>query len=325
MVKRATSAHLCQFRRLPSKVEDVLLLAEVLDDNLKTVWPGADDTPDSDTHRYTLFKQTPPPLSSPAKQTVVHAVHGAHAQVDQPFGFGRSLFALKVDELGVGSLQDEVEVLPPLAFTWGGGTEAGLIPAARPTPTTADVTFVEEEVAFLDNVFVESVFWFPPDSVIDFSPVDRVGENLFLILQRQTSGSVSSHVPLPRVEDDSGDAHLHGNRLLQVVALDDLLFFVMVDDVIHTAERDSESEGTVQLDGRFTVISLRTHAPVVVPPSHHVLIVGSGRDLEPLDVFIGAKEQGVVSGGVVRRPHQEAAHLADFTAKKTFLLIELEE
>lgn len=134
MVKRATSAHLCQFRRLPSKVEDVLLLAEVLDDNLKTVWPGADDTRDSDTHRYTLFKQTPPPLSSPAKQTVVHAVHGAHAQVDQPFGFGRSLFALKVDELGVGSLQDEVEVLPPLAFTWGGETEAGLIPAASRLP-----------------------------------------------------------------------------------------------------------------------------------------------------------------------------------------------
>lgn len=47
-----------------------------------------------------------------------------------------------------------------------------------------DFTFVEEEVAFLDNVFVESVFWFPPDSVINFSAVDRVGENLFLMLQK---------------------------------------------------------------------------------------------------------------------------------------------
>lgn len=32
--------HLCQFWRLPSEVEDVLLLAKVLDDNLETVWPG---------------------------------------------------------------------------------------------------------------------------------------------------------------------------------------------------------------------------------------------------------------------------------------------
>lgn len=31
-------------------------------------------------------------------------------------------------------------------------------------------------------------------------------------------------------------ADLHGNRLFQVVALDDLLFFVMVDDVINTAD-----------------------------------------------------------------------------------------
>lgn len=46
----------------------------------------------------------------------MHTIHRAHAQIDQPFGFGCSLFALKVDELGVGSLQDEVEVLPPLAF-----------------------------------------------------------------------------------------------------------------------------------------------------------------------------------------------------------------
>lgn len=44
------------------------------------------------------------------------AVDGAHAEIDQPFGFGRSLLALKVDELGVVPLQDEVEVLPPLAF-----------------------------------------------------------------------------------------------------------------------------------------------------------------------------------------------------------------
>lgn len=45
-------------------------------------------------------------------------------------------------------------------------------------------TFVEEEVAFLDNVFVESIFWFPPDSVINFPAIDRVCENLFLMLQK---------------------------------------------------------------------------------------------------------------------------------------------
>lgn len=31
-------------------------------------------------------------------------------------------------------------------------------------------------------------------------------------------------------------ANLHGNRLFQVVALNDLLFLVMVDDVINTAD-----------------------------------------------------------------------------------------
>lgn len=55
---------------------------------------------------------------SPAKQTVVHAVHRAHAQVNQAFGFSGSLLTLKVDELGVVPLQDEVEVLPPLTFAW---------------------------------------------------------------------------------------------------------------------------------------------------------------------------------------------------------------
>lgn len=39
--------------------------------------------------------------------------------------------------------------------------------------------------------------------------------------------------------------------------------------------------------------------PVVVPPPHHVLIVGSGGDLKPLDVFIGAKKEGVVPRCVV--------------------------
>lgn len=42
--------------------------------------------------------------------------------------------------------------------------------------------------------------------------------------------------------------------------------------------------------------------PVVVPPSHHVLIVGGGRDLKPLDVFIGAEKERVVSRCVIRRP-----------------------
>lgn len=39
--------------------------------------------------------------------------------------------------------------------------------------------------------------------------------------------------------------------------------------------------------------------PVIVPPSHHVLVVGSGANLEPLDVFIGTKEEGVVAWCVV--------------------------
>lgn len=38
-----TVNHLCQLWSLPSEVEDVLLLAKVLDDNLETVWPGTHD------------------------------------------------------------------------------------------------------------------------------------------------------------------------------------------------------------------------------------------------------------------------------------------
>lgn len=41
------------------------------------------------------------------------------------------------------------------------------------------------------------------------------------------------------------------------------------------------------------------HIPVVVPPSHHVLIVRGRGDLKPLDVFIGAKKERVVSRCVV--------------------------
>lgn len=120
----------------------------------------------------------------------MHAVHRAHAQVDQPFGFGCSLLALEVDELGVGALQDEVEVLPPLAFAWRPRqTRFNTDPDPSGGTAARNVfyffTFVEEEVAFLDNVFVESVFWFPPDSVINFSAVDRVGEDLFLMLQNK--------------------------------------------------------------------------------------------------------------------------------------------
>lgn len=43
-------------------------------------------------------------------------------------------------------------------------------------------TFVEEKISFLDNVFVESIFCFPSNSVIDFSAVNHVGENLFFLL-----------------------------------------------------------------------------------------------------------------------------------------------
>lgn len=49
--------------------------------------------------------------------------------------------------------------------------------------TDVTYTFVELEVAFLDNVFVESVFCFPSDSVINFSPIHCVRKNLFLVLQ----------------------------------------------------------------------------------------------------------------------------------------------
>lgn len=78
------------------------------------------------------------------------------------------------------------------------------------------------------------------------------------------------------------------------------------------ATRENGSKCTVQLYRPFTRSLESTDVPVVVPPSHHVLIVGGGGDLEPLDVFIGAKEQGVVSRGVVRWSDQKTAHLADF-------------
>lgn len=39
--------------------------------------------------------------------------------------------------------------------------------------------------------------------------------------------------------------------------------------------------------------------PVVVSPTHHVLIVGCRGDLKPLDDFIGAKKQGVVPRCVI--------------------------
>lgn len=53
---------------------------------------------------------------SPAEQAVVNTIDRTHAQIDQPFGFGCSLLTLKVDELGVVPLQDEVKILPSLAF-----------------------------------------------------------------------------------------------------------------------------------------------------------------------------------------------------------------
>lgn len=46
----------------------------------------------------------------------MHTIHRTHTQVDQPFRFGGSLLTLKVDELGVVTLQDEVKVLPSFAF-----------------------------------------------------------------------------------------------------------------------------------------------------------------------------------------------------------------
>lgn len=91
----------------------------MLHDDLETVWPGGQNTAEL---REAAFVQKNGPAGErechnpPAKQAVVDTVDGADAEVDQPFGFGCSLLALKVDELGVVALQDEVKVLPPLAF-----------------------------------------------------------------------------------------------------------------------------------------------------------------------------------------------------------------
>ena len=48
----------------------------------------------------------------------------------------------------------------------------------------AHSTFVEQEVSFLYNVFVEGIFRFPSDSVIDLPAVHQVREDLFLILRK---------------------------------------------------------------------------------------------------------------------------------------------
>lgn len=58
-------------------------------------------------------------------------------------------------------------------------------------------TFVEQEVAFLHNVFVKGVFCFPPDSVINFSAIHCVSKNLLLVLQpvkKKTSGLMTGCV-----------------------------------------------------------------------------------------------------------------------------------
>lgn len=92
----------------------------MLHDDLEAVWPGGRKTPELlgavQEKRPACEQEDPPCDSSPAKQAVVNTVDGAHAEIDQPFGFGCSLLALKVDELGVVALQDEVKVLPSLAF-----------------------------------------------------------------------------------------------------------------------------------------------------------------------------------------------------------------
>ena len=55
-----------------------------------------------------------------------------------------------------------------------------------------DKTFVEQEVAFLDDVFVESVFRFPSDSVIDLLPVHEVREDLFLVLESGKNRTITT-------------------------------------------------------------------------------------------------------------------------------------
>ncbi len=59
--------------------------------------------------------------------------------------------------------------------------------------------------------------------------------------------------------------------------------------------------------------------PVIVPPSHHELVVGSGANLEPLDVLIGTKEEGIVAWRVVRRSDQKTADLTNWTEEKQYI------
>lgn len=63
-------------------------------------------------------------------------------------------------------------------------------------------------------------------------------------------------------------------------------------------------------------IGAHRHTPVVVSPTHHVLIGGCGGDFKPLDVFIGAKKEGVVSGSVVRWPDEKTGHLTNYRKGK---------
>lgn len=44
-------------------------------------------------------------------------------------------------------------------------------------------TFVKQEIAFFDYVFVESIFCFSSYSVINFSPIHCVSKYLLLVLQ----------------------------------------------------------------------------------------------------------------------------------------------
>lgn len=91
---------------------------------------------------------------------------------------------------------------------------------------------------------------------------------------------------------------------------------------IGVSEQDMRREGLFSarphrmLSGTATLKHLSPVLPVIVPPSHHVLVVGSGANLEPLDVLIGTKEEGVVARCVVRRPDQKAADLANWTEEK---------
>ncbi len=93
---------------------------------------------------------------------------------------------------------------------------------------------------------------------------------------------------------------------------------------IAVSEKDNGYEGLFSARPHIMLLRIdKTHLsavlPVIVPPSHHELVVGSGANLEPLDVLIGTKEEGVVAWRVVRRSDQKTADLTNWTEDKQYI------